>query len=240
MKKSNNEDKSSNENEPASDIENENESDDENETEVITTPKKPPLKGAKKNHLKENIIKIIKIDLIKILEYFACDGSEQRIISPMDKEAKIIYFSGKKGYFSINKLVYCLPNSKIIHMAESRPGARSDQGLIHEDSGFFNNFNGINEYIMGDKGFLGSDKVYNKFIIPEFDKPHKSIDLDVKESMKRFKSIRIIIENVFAHIKKWNITTHTFRHKIQNICESHHKIWCSIGFLVNIFVDIRL
>ncbi|KAM9991077.1 hypothetical protein ACTFIY_007107 [Dictyostelium cf. discoideum] len=158
----------------------------------------------------------------------------------MDKEAKIIYFSGKKGYFSINKLVYCLPNGKIIHMAKSRPGARSDQGLIHEDSGFFNNFNGINEYIMGDKGFLGSDKVYSKFIIPEFDKPLKSIDHDVKESMKRFKSIRIIIENVFAHIKKWNITTHTFRHKTQNICESHHKIWCSIGFLINKFVDIRL
>ncbi|KAM9952822.1 hypothetical protein ACTFIR_007878 [Dictyostelium discoideum] len=159
------------------------------------------LKGEHYKDYKDRFNKNIRV-------FCVCDGSEQRIISPMDKEAKIIYFSGKKGYFSINKLVYCLPNSKIIHMAESRPGARSDQGLIHEDS--------------------------------EFDKPHKSIDLDVKESMKRFKSIRIIIENVFAHIKKWNITTHTFRHKIQNICESHHKIWCSIGFLVNIFVDIRL
>ncbi|KAM9979250.1 hypothetical protein ACTFIY_008491 [Dictyostelium cf. discoideum] len=113
--------------------------------------------------------------------YCVCDGSEQRIISPMDKEAKIIYFSGKKGYFSINKLVYCLPNGKIIHMAKSRPGARSDQGLIHEDSGFFNNFNGINEYIMGDKGFLGSDKVKSKFIIPELINHSKVLTMMLKK-----------------------------------------------------------
>ncbi|KAM9964563.1 hypothetical protein ACTFIW_004333 [Dictyostelium discoideum] len=189
---------------------------------------------------KEEYYKVYKDRFNKnIRVYSVCDGSEQRIISPLDKKAKIIFFSGKKGYFSINKLVYCLPNGKIIHMAESRPGARSDQGLVHEDTGFFNNFNVTNQYIMGDKGFLGSDKVYSKFIIPEFDKPNKNIDIEVKESMKRFKSIRIIIENVFAHIKKWSITTHIFRHKTEHICQYHHKIWCSVGFLVNTFVEIR-
>ncbi|KAN0041065.1 hypothetical protein ACTFIV_003601 [Dictyostelium citrinum] len=69
----------------------------------------------------------------------------------------IIYFRGKKRTFSINKLLYCLVlNGRIIHMAESRPGARLDQGLLHEDT--------------------GSDKVYSKFIIPKFHETFKPND----------------------------------------------------------------
>ncbi|KAM9973414.1 hypothetical protein ACTFIW_010501 [Dictyostelium discoideum] len=163
--------------------------------------------------------------------YSVCDGSEQEIVTAMNSEMKLVYCSGKKGYPTVTKLVFCCPmTGKIMHMGASRPGSKSDQGLIHEETEYFDNFNGVNEYIMGDKGFQGAEKVYNKFIIPEFDKldsskPLFGKELDLKESMKRFKSIRIIIENVFAQIKKWNITTHRFRIKINNACTVHHKLY---------------
>ncbi|KAM9966387.1 hypothetical protein ACTFIR_006599 [Dictyostelium discoideum] len=66
---------------------------------------------------------------------------------------------------------------------------------------------------------------------------------DEKESDARFKSIRIIIENIFAHIKKYSITSLTFRFKNKtattSLLDYHHKVWCVVAFLVNSYVEIR-
>ncbi|EFA82744.1 hypothetical protein PPL_04439 [Heterostelium album PN500] len=78
------------------------------------------------------------------------DGSEQR-----DN-----FYSGKKGFSSITKLVFASPDGKIQNMAESRPGSRNDQGMMHEVDEFLKSFDDSWEYIMGDKGFQGSNHLY--------------------------------------------------------------------------------
>ncbi|KAK5582815.1 hypothetical protein RB653_004402 [Dictyostelium firmibasis] len=141
------------------------------------------------------------------------DGSEQRVGAALNTETKINNYSAKKAYPSITKLVFCSSIGKIQYLSKSRPDSRNDQSMMYE---VLDKFDKTYEYIMGDKG-------------------------DEKEADNRLKSIRIIIENVFAQIKKFSITTHTFRFKNKkkstHILDIHHKIWSIIAFLVNSYVE---
>ncbi|EFA85938.1 hypothetical protein PPL_01171 [Heterostelium album PN500] len=168
------------------------------------------------------------------------DGSEQRVVVPLNSDLKICYYSGKKGFSSVNKLVFCSPNGKIQYMSHTRPGSRNDQGMMYEVGPFLNKFDDSFEYIMGDKGFQGSHILYKRFIVIDREDRKDGEDDERKEADNRFKSVRIIIENVFAHIKKWAIATMNFRSKIDNfneILDEHHKIWCCIGLLINLYVE---
>ncbi|EGC30837.1 hypothetical protein DICPUDRAFT_83256 [Dictyostelium purpureum] len=58
-----------------------------------------------------------------------------------------------------------------------------------------------------------------------------------KQQGKIQKSIRIIIENVFARIKRFSITSKTLRYKfkqgtfhIEHVLKRHHMVWCTVAF----------
>ncbi|EGC35985.1 hypothetical protein DICPUDRAFT_23451, partial [Dictyostelium purpureum] len=67
-----------------------------------------------------------------------------------------------------------------------------------------------------------------------------------KQQEKIQKSIRIIIENVFARIKRFSITSNTLRYKfkqgtfhIEHVFKRHHMVWCTVAFLINCYSEIR-
>ncbi|EFA84913.1 hypothetical protein PPL_01906 [Heterostelium album PN500] len=127
------------------------------------------------------------------------DGSEQRVVVPMNSDLKICYYSGKKGFSSFNKQVFCSPNGKIKYMSHTRPGSRNDQGMKYEVGPFLNKFDDSFEYIMGNKGFQGSHILYKRFIVIDREDRKDGEDDERKEADNRFKSVRIIIENVFYY-----------------------------------------
>ncbi|KAF2068267.1 hypothetical protein CYY_010409 [Polysphondylium violaceum] len=174
------------------------------------------------------------------------DGSEQRSGVPHSVDQQNSFYSGKKKYSSITKLVYACPSTgKIMHMGESHPGSKNDMGLFQSDQVFLAKFNKDFEYIMGDKGFRFLENYYPK--ITTLQKGEKT---EEKERIdKELKSIRIIIENVFAKIKGFWICSNTTRWKFQScgnessspldLLTKLHQIWCIIGFLINSRSSIR-
>ncbi|EGG19749.1 hypothetical protein DFA_06849, partial [Cavenderia fasciculata] len=167
------------------------------------------------------------------------DGSEQRISVPMDSEIAMNFYSGKKGYFSITKLVFCTPTGKIIFMSKSRPGSRNDINLANESRAFYSKLDEVLEFILGDKGFIGCHGMYKHFLVNDRN-PKASFNRG--EADKRFKAIRIIIENVFAHMKKWEACKATLRIKFSDpskILQQHDQIWSVVGYLTNKYKNIR-
>lgn len=90
-----------------------------------------------------------------------------------------------------------------------------------------------NEYIMADKGFKGLDSQHPT-CLPFFD--------DTKEIHQEFNNelahYRIIVENVFAEIKKWKICSLPLSLKFSNINDAldrHNKLWTVVGAFTNMF-----
>eukprot|EP01133_Synstelium_polycarpum_P014254 gene14254-16823_t len=125
------------------------------------------------------------------------DGVEQRVAVPTSRESKTNFYSAKKAYNSVTKLVYANPQGKIMAISNSASGAHNDMGLVHRSKMMLDTFDIPWEYVIGDKGFRGADKLHERFLIPRA-KGYNKQDPLLYAEQKRFKSIRIIIENVFA------------------------------------------
>ena len=119
-------------------------------------------------------------------------------------------------------------------MSKSYQGSKSDMELMElPENGFWRHLNN-NEFIMVDKGFRGLDRLYPNICIPFF---HDEIG-DRKEFNHELSHYRIIVENVFAQIKKWKICSFPLNLKFKNMrdaLEKHDKIWRTIAFFTNKF-----
>ncbi|KAM9974801.1 hypothetical protein ACTFIW_008268 [Dictyostelium discoideum] len=168
------------------------------------------------------------------------DGSEQQISIPLDEDVKNFLYSGKKGKSTLTLLVYCCPkSSKILHVGSACGGSKNDINLFERDKDFISKLEREKEFILGDRGFVGVDKLVLTIPKGKRDKEQKKVDINQK-------SIRIIIENVFAKIKRFYITSLPLRYKFSvgsidtdNVQEKHHKTWCAVGYIVNLYKPIR-
>ncbi|KAM9965388.1 hypothetical protein ACTFIW_005204 [Dictyostelium discoideum] len=137
------------------------------------------------------------------------DGSEQQISIPLDEDVKNFLYSGKKGKSTLTLLVYCCPKSGKI---------------LHVGSACGGSKNDINLFER-DKDFISKLEREKEFILGDRG---------------------IIIENVFAKIKRFYITSLPLRYKFSvgsidtdNVQEKHHKTWCAVGYIVNLYKPIR-
>ncbi|KAM9989433.1 hypothetical protein ACTFIY_005486 [Dictyostelium cf. discoideum] len=168
------------------------------------------------------------------------DGSEQQISIPLDEDVRNYLYSGKKGKSTLTLLVYCCPKSgKILHIGSACGGSKNDINLFERDKEFISKLEKEKEFILGDRGFVGVDRIVLTIQKGKRDNEQKKTDISQK-------SIRIIIENVFAKIKTFYITSLPLRYKFSvgsidtdNVQEKHHKTWCAVGFIVNLYKPIR-
>lgn len=85
------------------------------------------------------------------------------------------------------------------------------------------------EVILADEGFSGyqSDVAQEPTIIT-LNKAHQNFG--------EFASKRILIENVFAKIKRWRACEDVLRTPCsESLLELHHKVWVVVSYLVNKF-----
>ncbi|KAM9984102.1 hypothetical protein ACTFIY_000809 [Dictyostelium cf. discoideum] len=172
------------------------------------------------------------------------DGSEQQITIPLNIDVRNMLFSGKKGKSTLTLLVYCCPKTgKITHIGFPCGGCKNDINLFDRDQDkFISKLDSKLETILADKGFRGLDRVYKNIqTIPRGKRSDYQKTIDNKQ-----KSIRIIIENVFARIKQFYMASMSLRYKfkkdsidIDKVLRRHHLAWCSIGYLVNKYKQIR-
>jgi len=172
------------------------------------------------------------------------DGSEQQICTFSNKQLEQFFYSAKKSKHTLTVLLACSPTGIIYFLSKSYPGSRSDLTLynLHENSLHLKMEE--SEYICGDPGFIGLQKIH-PLIVP-FERSvinDPSISPELKDSRAKFSNhvsrYRTVVENVFAHIKKWKACSDRFRYHDNPdlMMEKHNKIWRTCAGLMNTFIS---
>jgi len=171
------------------------------------------------------------------------DGSEQKVVKPIDHINEQAIYSAKKKNAHIDG------NARMFterYNIPSKPqlfrlclGSNVDGVVIKfpENSSYI--YLDFDEYIGGDKGFYGLQEARSKVILPF--KIVNATPLTESESAfnNEWASYRTVVENVFAHIKKWNACKDQFRLTQEQGMEIiHTKIWRIVASLYNLYVAL--
>lgn len=172
----------------------------------------------------------------------AIDCSEQRVQSSTSKEIENLIFSGKYMEHTFTILVGCSPDGKVILVSKTYCGRKTDAQVLHftELWKFFEK----DEFIVADEGFPGLLNFHESTLIKNH--PSEEFSKNLVEFNRECDRRRIVIENVFAWVKKFGITRQVLRFKkdlnqnsLQISLDIHNKIWCCILAFLNVFGKIR-
>jgi hypothetical protein len=115
-------------------------------------------------------------------------------------------YSGKKKRHTIKTQMTVDEQGKIHHISKSVAGNIHDKKLFDHTNITFPK----DVPILGDLGYVGTD-----LSIPhKSSKLHKLTPLQEQKNQQHSK-LRIIVEHVFAHLKKWGILKHRFRNQLK-------------------------
>jgi len=130
------------------------------------------------------------------------------------------------------------PTGLIYYLSPSYNGSLNDKSVIDlEENQIYQELSKY-EWMAVDLGYRGVQNDYPNTAFPFFE---RTVTLEPKEVEfnKEFKSIRIIVENVIMHIKKWKVCRYVYRsfdNDLQKAQEEHHKVWVVAAGLVNQFI----
>lgn len=154
------------------------------------------------------------------------DGSEQPICESQHRYIQDHFYSAKKKQTSITTLVACTLDGKIVYIGKSNSGSVVDIQLVKDDPSWYEQLDD-NEWVLADSGI----RVQADFprIITKSN--------EIRAAQLLFSSLRIVIENVFAHLKFWKVCSAKLRSHLSvtpyNLLEQHQKSWTIIGGLYN-------
>jgi len=86
------------------------------------------------------------------------DGTEQQIVSSVDKAISKLSHSGKKATNTVTKVVGVSPQGKLMWLTRSFRGAESDISLCKMTTNKVDKYLSKEECVAGDKGFIGLEK----------------------------------------------------------------------------------
>jgi len=156
-------------------------------------------------------------DATQLQEFFPeliviTDGTEQPIPRPKDKHKRKTHYSGKKKRHTIKNQITINLDGTIIHKPPHSPGRRNDYAILKIKHPV------LSEELMVfyDLGYLGVEKDFPKqiSILPYKKKKGKELTISQKEWNKLQSKIRIKVEHVISRIKKFRISTDTFRNRL--------------------------
>lgn len=157
---------------------------------------------------------------------FAVDGTEQEINKPNSStHLDCYFFSSKKDMHSINILIICALDGTILYLSCSYGGAFNDDYIVRKE-GY--NWVKILEEIengVGDSAFSCLTQ-YKLFSVPA----------NRNEVYSLMSSHRIIVENVIADVKDFQICNQKLRYVVnesKSILKKHNKNWTIGSAFVN-------
>ncbi len=151
------------------------------------------------------------------------DCTEQPQPDATNKHEAIARASGKKRCPTWTKLVGCAPQTAYIYsLSPSYLGSNNDPMVYKRAENMLHTKLRKHEVIAGDSAFAFIRRWH----------PVRTTRLDQSEEAKHYNQsfvpMRLIIENLFRHLKqRWNVLHDTFTHGQ----ESHHRVWhllCSL------------
>ena len=140
------------------------------------------------------------------------DGTEQQIPRPKNKKKRKTHYSGKKKKHTVKNQITINLDGIIIHKPPHSPGRRNDYGILKVKLPVLSE----ELLVFYDLGYLGVEKDFPKqiSILPYKKKKGKELLDYQKEWNKSQSKIRIKVEHAISKIKKFRISSDTFRNKL--------------------------
>lgn len=168
------------------------------------------------------------------------DGVEQQTVMSTTKSIAKQTRSGKKTYHTLSKMVGVSPDMKL--MLFSKTYIPHNDLVLARMPEVMDRLRELRypEVIGGDPAFYGLEEDLNvTVIVPYKERPGKPLTKAEEEYNNDWKEIRIFVENYFAEVKDFKILRYVFRLKgldLNQICESHHRIWVVCAWLVDVYI----
>jgi hypothetical protein len=159
------------------------------------------------------------------------DCSEQPVYCTTDESNQAYLYSAKKKKHTVSTLVYVSPNGVPYFKSKSVGGSMLDLAVATmEESRSFLELLEPKEYLGFDAGFRGFQKYWPHSIFSEYPVKYN------ERTWHQWCSVRSVVENFFAHVKKWLICCNPLRTK--NLDEAlflHNRAWTICVALVKLF-----
>ena len=156
-------------------------------------------------------------DITQLHEFFPeliaiTDGTEQQIPRPKNRTKRKTHYSGKKKKHTVKNQITINLKGEIIHKPPHSSGRRNDFAILKIKYPILSK----DIMVFYDLGYLGVEKDFPKqiSILPYKRKKGKELTLSQKEWNKLQSKIRIKVEHAISKIKKFRISSDTFRNRL--------------------------
>jgi len=169
------------------------------------------------------------------------DGTEQQCVASVDRQISRTTRSGKKKLNTITKLAGIDPTAgRLMYFVRSYRGADPDISLCKLPQNIPQDLEKT-ETVVFDKGFVGIEEFWDHCdcLYPvKRRKTQQQVRPNHKTLNDEIKTVRIIVENYFAQLKKFKILKHPFRCKgeIPDILVKHHQVWVVCAGIMDEFI----
>jgi hypothetical protein len=140
------------------------------------------------------------------------DGTEQQIPRPKDRTKRKTHYSGKNKRHTVKNQITINLNGEIIHKPPHSPGRRNDFAILKIKHPVLSE----DLMVFYDLGYLGVEKDFpdQTSVLPYKRKKGKELSISQKEWNKLQSKIRIKVEHAISKIKKFRISSDTFRNRL--------------------------
>ena len=156
------------------------------------------------------------------------DGTERPIQRPKDNAKQKANYSGKKKKHTRKNLVITEKNKRVGFLSKTVEEKKHDFTLLKEEAPPENMPPKIKKHM--DLGFKGMQNQFpeHRVSMPKRKPRTKELSEFIKEQNKKKSSIRVLVENALAGVKRLRITTDTFRNRKKNFDDQTMLISCGL------------
>jgi hypothetical protein len=156
------------------------------------------------------------------------DGTERPTQRPKDKQKQKDNYSGKKKRHTRKNLVITEKNKRVGFLGRTVSGKTHDFTMLKKQANPDNMPLEIKKHL--DLGFKGFQKQYPGHIVSMPKRKPRTKDLTefAKEQNKKKSSVRVLVENALAGVKRLRIITDVFRNKKKNFDDQAMLISCGL------------
>jgi hypothetical protein len=156
------------------------------------------------------------------------DGTERPVQRPKDKEKQKENYSGKKKKHTRKNIVITDKKKRIGFLSKTEGGKNHDFPMLKKYASPLNMPPKIKKHI--DLGFKGFDKQFpgHNLSMPKRKPRTRELTEFLKEQNKKKSSIRVLVENALAGVKRLRIVTDVFRNKKKNFDDQAMLVSCGL------------
>ena len=142
------------------------------------------------------------------------DGTERPISRPKDRDRQKSNYSGKKKRHTRKHIAAVDEKKRVLILSQARAGKVHDKRAHDEDD----IAGSIPEEIPieVDSGFQGLQKQYDNIHLPHRKPRAKELSETQKEENRLLSSTRVVCENAFAGVKRYNAVYQIYRNRIKD------------------------